>query len=652
VEGRIHPVALENTFWGSDLGMECAGIVARSGPGASFAPGDRVVAILPKGFRSYATIPEIRAARIPDGLGMEMAAVPVVYVTAYRGLVEIARLRKGERVLIHNATGGLGLAAIDVAKWAGAEIFATAGSADKHQFLRGIGIEQVFSSRNLDFGQQIRDATGGAGIDVVIGAPTGQAMHVSLGLLRSGGRYIELGKKDIAEDNGLPLRAFNRNLVFASLDIDRLAFEQPLLIRQTLLDVLARFESGDFHLRQAGFFEPGKIREAFEQMARSRHIGKLLIDLSAGEVDVVRRPEIKPLVRPDGCYIVTGGTSGFGLVSACWLAAQGAGKVVLVSRSGRQAPGIEEAIREMESTGTEVEVRSVDVTDLSAVRSLIGNATGSRFVLRGILLAAMVLDDGLMAQLADDRFRRVFEPKAVGGLHLATALVNPSDLDFMVFYSSISAVVGNRGQTSYVAANAFLDGLAAALRAQGVPATSINWGALAESGVVARDERLSSALASTGIAGLKNQEALTALGNAIRSSRPQVGVFSVDWKSWHEAHPKLADDPRFRGLRAGSQGDGEDTTLSLLRQSLAGLSKEQRLRVLEEHLQEVIATTLKMSKETVSLTRKLNEIGVDSLMVLELSLGIKERLGIMFSAMEFLKGPTLQQLAVLAEKRL
>jgi acyl carrier protein len=213
-------------------------------------------------------------------------------------------------------------------------------------------------------------------------------------------------------------------------------------------------------------------------------------------------------------------------------------------------------------------------------------------------------------------------------------------------------VVGNRGQASYVAANAFLDGLAAALRAQGVPATSINWGALAESGVVARDERLGSALSSSGITGLTNHEALVALGKAIRSTRSQIGAFSVDWTTWRAAHPKLAGDPRFRELGDGSPGGGEDENLALLRQSLAGLSKEQRLRALEDHLQEVIATTLKMSKETVSPSRKLNEIGVDSLMVLELSLGIKERIGIMFSAMEFLKGPTLQQLAVLAEKRL
>lgn len=651
-EGRIHPVALENTFWGSELGMECSGVVLRSGPETSLVPGDRVVAILQSGFRSYATISEIRAVKIPGNMGMEAAVVPVVYTTAYRGLVDIAGLRPGERVLIHNATGGLGLAALDIAKWTGAEIYATAGSPEKQDYLRGLGIGNVFPSRNLDFGSRILEATNGEGVDVVIGAPTGQAVHVSLGLLRPGGRYIEVGKKDIAEDNSLPMRAFNRNLLFASLDIDRLAHERPQLIRDTICKVFGHFESGDFHLPKVVSFAASNIRDAFEQMARSKHIGKLLVDFSQGEVDVVRHPEARPVVRPDGCYIVTGGTSGFGLVTAGWLASQGAGKVVMVSRSGKKAPGIEETVRQMESSGTEVEVCSVDVTDEDAVRTLIARAAGDRFSLRGILHGAMVLDDAMMAHLTEERFRKVFLPKAVGGIHLASALMNSKDLDFLVFYSSISSLVGNRGQTSYIAANALLDGLAHSLRAKGIPAISINWGALAEAGVVARDERLGAALSSSGITGLGNREALAELEKAIRSNFPQAGVFSVDWKNWHGAHPKLAEDPRFRELRADSEGEGSDKNLSEFRKTLSGLTKEQRLRILEEQLQEVLASTLKMSKETVSLTRKLNEIGVDSLMVLELSLGIKEKTGIMFSAMEFLKGPTLQQLASLAEKRI
>ncbi len=651
-EGRIHPIALEATFWGHDLGMECAGTVVAVGSGTSFVPGDRVAAILPAGFRSYATVAGVRAVKIPERLGMEAAAVPVVYLTAYRGLVQIACLRKGERVLVHNATGGLGLAAMEIAKWVGAEIFATAGSEEKQEFLRQKGIRHVFSSRTLDFGRLIREVTGDEGVDVVIGAPTGLSAHVSLGLLRSGGRYIEVGKKDIAEDNSLPLRPFNRNLVFASLDIDRLAAERPDIIQETLRKIFGHFEAGDFQLGPVTFYEAEKIREAFELMARSRHIGKLLVDLSRGEVETLRREEPRPVVRSDGCYVVTGGTSGFGLATAGWLASSGAGKVILISRSGKKAPGIEETVRQMEQHGTEVDIRSLDVTEPEALRTLLKETGDSRFPLRGVVHAAMVLDDAMMANVTVESFRRVFQPKASGALHLASALEGVAGLDFVVFYSSISALVGNSGQTAYVAANAFLDGLAHVLRRRGIPAISINWGALSESGVVARDERLSSGLASAGIAGLGDREALVALKKVLQSSTAQVGVFSVDWRNWHAAHPKLSEDPRFQHLNSGQLEGGGDAVLAEFRKSLAGLSKEQRLRVLEDQLQEVLASTLKMSKESVSPAKKLNEIGVDSLMVLELSLGIKEKIGILFSAMEFLKGPTLRQLAALAEKKL
>ena len=647
--GHIHPLALENTFWGTDLGMECAGVVTRCGPDSCFREGDKVVAILPRAFRSYARIREVFAVKIPDNMGMEAAAVPVVFLTAYRGLVEIANLQPGERILIHNATGGLGLAAISIARWVGAEIYATAGSESKRDFLREkCGIEHVYSSRDLDFASVIREATEGEGIDAVIGAQTGQAQHASLSLLRMGGRFIEVGKKDIAEDNSLPLRAFDRNLVFASVDIDRLAQERPEVIHRLMEKVFGHFANGDFQLHTARTVHASKITEAFNEMARSQHIGKLLVDFSFGTVEVPA--PVKPAVRRDGCYIVTGGTSGFGVVTARWLATQGAGRVILASRSGAKAPGVADVIRELETMGAQAEVVSLDVNDAAQVRALVERASASD--LRGIIHGAMVLDDAMMEDITPERFRRVYLTKVAGAQNFASAIKDLADLDFFIFYSSISAIVGNRGQTNYVAANATLDALAHRLRVKGFPAISINWGALGEAGVVARDERLETVLASAGITALTNEQALAALEKAILLARPQVGAFLVDWKKWNEANTKMADDPRFRELRMRSlDGDSNDAA-SQTRKALADFSREQRLRALEDHLQDVLAATLKMSKETVSVNRKLNEMGVDSLMVLELGLGIKERIGVNFTAMEFLKGPNLQQLAALAESKL
>ncbi len=294
---------------------------------------------------------------------------------------------------------------------------------------------------------------------------------------------------------------------------------------------------------------------------------------------------------------------------------------------------------------------SVDVTDAAQVADLVQRAEAAPYRLRGVIHGAMVLDDAMMADVTTERFRKVFLPKVAGALNLAEAAKEADKLDFLVFYSSISAVIGNRGQTSYVAANRTLDGLAAVLRQRGIPAITVNWGALAEAGVVARDERLGTVLASSGITGLSNSEALDALGAVLRSGSAQMGVFPVDWEKWREANPGLAGHSLFREQAMRSQAGGNDV-MTRFRAELGDASHEQRLRVIEDRLQDVLAKTLRMAKDTIPVTRKLNEMGVDSLMVLELSLGIKEQIGLNFSAMEFLKGPTLRQLAALAESRL
>jgi Polyketide synthase modules and related proteins len=637
ITGQLPPAAFDGSF--SEWGLECAGVVVRGGK--VFEPGTRVAALARKAWCSYAIAPEAFVVKLQDSLDMDAAAIPVDYITAWRGLVEIARLQPGERVLIPHAAGGTGLAAIDVALAVGAEVFATAASDAEREFLSTLGLRNIFPATAPDFADAIRDATRGEGVDAVIGALTGTAAHAALGLLRHGGRYIETGRMDIAADRDLPLGAFDRNVIFASVDVDRLAAERPDLVQAALQTIFDEFASGRLKLRATRNFPAREASDAFRHAAG---IGRALLDFSTGGVDVPETP--RAVVRPDGCYIVTGGTSGFGLATAGWLADLGAGRILLVSRSGANAAGINEAIRGMESRGARVEALSVDVTDAAQVEKLIAHAGGN---LRGIVHGAMVLDDAMMAGLSRESFDRVFLPKATGAMNLATAIAG-RELDFVVFHSSVSALVGNRGQTSYVAANAILDALAHSLRAQGIPAVSINWGALAETGVVARDGSLSGVLASAGITGLRNAEAFEALERILRGDEAQVGVFKVDWAKWFEAHPHLTADPRFRGLK--KEGGGGNDVASQLRESLANASRDQRLRDLEGRLQEALGATLKMDAASVPVDRKLNEMGVDSLMVLELSLGISERIGVSFSAMEFLKGPTLQQLAAMAESRI
>ncbi|HVE15789.1 MAG TPA: beta-ketoacyl reductase, partial [Chthoniobacterales bacterium] len=406
------------------------------------------------------------------------------------------------------------------------------------------------------------------------------------------------------------------------------------------------------HLVAGQLFAAGEFAAAFQAFAPKVTPGSIRLDLSSGVVEVSDEPAKASPVKADGCYVITGGTSGFGLATARWLVSKGAGKIVLVSRSGMKAPGIEAAVRELSAGGARIEVVAGDVSNAEQMKILMEEAAAAPFVLRGIVHGAMVLDDAMMKDLSVESFRRVFQPKAAGALNLAALLPGVDTLDFFLFYSSVSAIVGNRGQTSYVVANSLLDALAHSLRGRGIPTISINWGALAESGVVARDEHLVGVLSSAGIVGLTDNEAFRALEEILQRASAQAGAFKVDWSRWFESHPKLAEDSRFRVLALQSQDSAGGNVAAQLRKNLAEASKEGRLRVIEEMLQEVLATTLKMTKESAALDRKLNELGVDSLMVLELGLGIEERIGIRFSAMELLKGPTLQQLAAMAHNKL
>lgn len=646
VLGRLPAAAVEGTLAGFEPGAGIEGEVVRVGDGSGFAPGDRVVGLAAGGAaRTFVTVPADWLQAVPPALTGVAAAAPLAFWAAERGLLELGRLAPGERVLLLRATEGAGLAAARIARAQGAEVFATAESEAARAAWRELGVQRVFEGVGLDFVEAVRSATNGAGIDVIFGAPTAAERSAALSLLRAGGRFIELGRRDLAEDADLPLRAFTGNVTFATVDVERLAVDRPTVAAEALRRIIGRLASGEWAPVPTMTFGAADLAAALDALA-SGGSGRVLVDLATGEVPVPARPA--RAVRPDGAYIVTGGTSGFGLITAQWLAAQGAARVWLVSRSGPSAPGVEEALRALRTRGTEAEAFAVDVTDAGQVRALIERAGPA---LRGVVHGAMVLDDAMMADVTPERFARVFEPKVRGALNFAEAL-RGRELDFVAFYSSVSALVGNRGQTSYVAANAVLDGLARSLRAGGVPAISINWGALAESGVVARDERLGAALAAGGIRGLTNAGALAALGEILRGDAAQVGVFDVDWGRWHEANPGAADDPRFLALRLEAEGAGGSDVAARVRGEFAAASGEQRLRALEGHLQEVLAATLKMAPADVALNRKVNELGVDSLMVLELGLGIEERIGIRFSAMELLKGPSIEQLAVAARGKL
>ena len=648
--GTIASKVLEDTYFGAAFGMECAGTVVAVGEGVeSVRVGEAVIATTNQGsFRSYVTTPVTYVIPKPTALSMHEAPVFTVFLTAYYGLVEVARLQPGERVLIHNAAGGVGLAAVQVAQWLGAEIYATAGSDEKRAFVRALGVPYVMDSRSVQFANEVQALTTGQGVDVVLNAISGEALRKSFTLLAPYGRFVEIGKKDIAENSALPMQTFNRNVSFTAIDLDRI-FQDRVALAQGLFKATAQgFAQGYFRALPTTVFAAAEAENAFRYMAQSKHIGKVVLDLSEQPVLALSAPTTRPLIRTDATYLVTGGTRGFGLEIAKWLVVQGARHLVLLSRSGSAADEVKQAAMVMQSQGVQVLVDAVDVTDAAQFQHLLQRLATTMPPLRGVIHGAMVLDDGLLAGLTAARLHQVMAPKVLGALHVHAA-TRETPLDFFVMLSSVAALVGNVGQASYAAANAFLDGLAHYRRARGLPALAIDWGALAEVGVVARHAQVAQALGTAGMRTMPVEHALYALGQVMQGSLPQVGIFQVDWKRWLATHPGTASARLFQPLIV-EHAQGASSSVDLdphqqLLHKLAVLAPQERQDYMQGLLAEELARVLQLSVAQIDYQHNIMHLGIDSLMAVELQTTLQGKFALQISAMELIRGLSIAQLA-------
>ncbi|MEF3366289.1 type I polyketide synthase [Methylocystis sp. 9N] len=654
VLGMLPAKALEGSYHGAELGMEAAGVVTAVGEGVTaYKVGDELVGSFKGSFSSHVRVPadHVLAMPKPSSLTFEEAAsLPVIFMTAYYALHDIARLRAGETVLIHAAAGGVGLAAIQVAKWIGARIFATAGSPAKREYLRTLGVEQVFDSRSLEFADGVLKATEGRGVDVVLNSIAGETFIKSLEVTAPFGRFVEIGKRDIVENGRLPLLPFNKNLLFAAVDLDRLMAEQPQAIRDLLAQIWRRFEKGEFLPAPVTVFPLHEAPDAFRFMAQSKQTGKIVLSFAdAARVEVVPAEVEKKLIQPNATYLVTGGFSGFGLNAARWLAQQGAKNLVLVSRSGAASSEAQRAVSALEEQGVNVVSIAADVGVEADVKAMMARISRELPPLRGVVHSAAVLDDTLLSGLTDERFDAVYRPKAIGAWHLHRASLN-APLDFFLGFSSISALIGNPGQGNYVAANMFLDMLAYYRQTLGLPGQSVNWGAIGDVGMVARDKAVAQHLARAGIQPISSKEALEDLGEALLKGTAQFAYVDVDWSKWASTHP-ASSAPRFSPL-VNEARDEADSVIDRVRAELAQIEPEQRGDHVVGILRRVVGETLRIPCERIDIDAQLSEMGIDSLMAVELQVAVKATLGVEISLMELMKGRTVASLGRDLVKRL
>lgn len=634
--GRLDDSVLEGTFYGRSLGMEATGVVARVGSGVEeFAPGDPVVCLSAAGaFRSYLTLDPARDVLLHWGGDLprdQIAALPVTFSTAFRTLLDMANLRRGETLLIHSAAGGVGQAAIQVARQLGARVLATAGSPEKRARILELGAEAVFDSRSLDFLDQVRAATGGRGVDVALNFLSGDAQNATVAALAPYGRMVEIGKLDIATNRGLPQGAFEQNLTFISVDIDRLLAQRPEILRDIAVRIRSAFEAGDYQPIPTRVFAAGEVIAAFRQMGDSSHMGKVILDLTPDtcrDLEVAgERFDVSRQLDPQAAYLVTGGFGGFGLRSAAWLADHGARHLVLAGRSGAASDEAREAVQALRDRGVSVVEVAADVSREEDVRRLLDPKHQAHPPLRGILHCAGVLEDATLDAQTGASFDRVFDAKAQSALYLHRISMELGlSLDLFVMYSSVSTVMGNIGQANYAAANAFLDGLAVQRRATGLPALSVAWGAIADTGMLARDPDVSRHLATLGIEALDPDLALEGLQVGLNSGAAEVGMFGLDWEQWGRLNGDLPEDSPYADLVRQAQSDSNAGFAN--RPDFSSMDPEQGRQLLARCIAEEAAMVLRLPPEQVDPAASFEALGMDSLMGVEFALALQDRLGL------------------------
>jgi NADPH:quinone reductase-like Zn-dependent oxidoreductase/surfactin synthase thioesterase subunit len=649
--GLLPENAVSGGLAGHRLGVEVAGRVLRTGAKVlHLRTGDEVIARVADGFSGRVTAPSHCVVLRPKRLTpQQAAAVPVIYLTAWYSLCYLARMAPGETVLIHSASGGVGDAAIQLAKRAGAKVIATAGTKEKRDYVRNLGVEHVFDSRSLDFYNDVTEVTGGRGVDIVLNSLTGRFITQSLKCLAPFGRFVELGKFDIYRNNKLGLQRLGENISYFVVDIDRLAVQKPELHQQVLTEVATLFERGELQPPVITEFPISKLTEALRFMSRAAHRGKIVMNMEHDRVRAL--PPKTTTFRSDRTYLISGGASGFGLEIASWMANRGAQHLVLLSRSGCKSERDQVAVEAMRELGVEVLLEKADICDANAVRHLIQRIGNELPALAGVIHGAALLDDASIPTMDMQRFQRVFNPKAQGAwnLHEAT-LAAEADLDFFVMISSISSVMGLVGQVNYVAANFFQDSLAEYRRQQGLPATSVNLGVLGQYAGMSNSEedvqKIVGLLETHGILVMPLSDVLPKLEAALIQKPVQRMTARIDWARFRSAYPHLTRDSRFVDLMSDAAlARGARPKGSNLLATLAGLEPAQQRELLEKELTTKLGLILDASPDKIDVSVSIDKLGLDWLMLTDLQIWISRLLDITLPLIKLLKGPSVTTLA-------
>jgi len=647
--GLLSDEAIENGFSGPTLGLEFSGtIINCSADNSDFSLGDKVVGFGPSSFGNRVITKSNAISHIPAGISFEAATtIPSTFFTVYYSLHHLARLQPNEKILIHGAAGGVGIAAIQIAKWLGAEIYATAGSDEKRDFLKLLGVDHIFDSRSLAFSDEILEQTNQEGVDVVLNSLAGEAINRNFSALKPFGRFLELGKRDFYENTKIGLRPFRNNISYFGIDADQLMKLRPDLTKQLFSELMDLFSNGTLTPLPYHAFEAEDIVEAFRYMQQARQIGKIVITYKNGinnpynTIPVIQESLI---LSPNGSYLVTGGLSGFGLRSAEWLASKGAKSLILISRSGPVSEEAKLGISRLEQLGVQIHAVACDITNKQEISNLLSEITKDLPPLKGVIHAATVINDGLIRNMDAKQIETVLAPKSLGAQYLHELTINLS-LDLFILFSSATTLFGNPGQSNYVAANSCLEALASHRQEIGLPVTCVRWGAIDDVGFLARNEKTKEALQSRmGGEALNSAVALDILEHMILSKQSNMGVMELDWNALSRFLPS-ADTPKFKNLAllAKDNNNNQDNSDDI-QHMLEELSDSELFDTLIEMLKNEIGEILRISPEKIDPSRSIYDMGLDSLMGVELVVALEARFGVRLPVMALSQNPTITKL--------
>ena len=648
----LYPGEDEGPVW---VGLECAGTVSAVGEGVrAFSVGDEVIALSPACFASYVTTSaDLVFSKPPDVSDDEAATIPVAFLTAYYALVHLGRLTSDDRVLIHSASGGVGLAAVQIAQNIGAEIFATAGSEEKRVYLRGLGIQHVMDSRSSDFAREIWSSTEEEGVDVVLNSLAGDAFEKSLSLMRPYGRFLEIGKRDIYANRKIGLAPFQKNLAMFSIDMAELTQLRPDLVNRLMNELLDRFVEGEYRPLPLTLFPITETVEAFRFMTRSKHIGKVIVSAEGvDEIDVL--PSLEGILFDrNSTYMITGGLGGLGLTLTQWMVEKGAGHLVLLSNH-RPTESEYNHVAEIAGKEAQISVLQADVADVDEMKNVFVALRQSYPDLRGVWHLAGILDDNAIIRMDREKMERVLRPKILGAWNLH-ALTTDLNLDHFILFSSVSSLFGLPGQSNYAAANTFLDTLAWYRQSIRLPATSINWGAWLDAGMAARMTKRERRVALRGLTGIKPKSGLQVLELLLREcNRAQICVMPLGKGEWRRSNMTLVSSPLLERLFEETEGNQDSQAVQerFMEEILALNPGPPRRTFLEKLLCEEIAHVLRLDLSKIDRHTLLGSLGFDSLMALELRNRLELRTGIVLPATLLWSGNTnLGQMAeFLAQK--